>query len=250
MPGTRWLAVPARIGMIAFALSALAWAIVVFPTFWLQAPIIRISGRIVAGEPFKTEALADVMPVVGEAETATLCRPAALRSAAIIRLRLAEQAVAAPEAPQIDQPLDSLHDAIDRSLACAPADPFLWVVLFWLENTRSGFSADHLEFLRQSYRLGPNEGWIALRRNRFALALYSQLPPDLQGTAVDEFVQLLDSGFYDETAATLTGPGWPLRGILLPRLKEVDIRRREVFAKLLRRQDYDVDIPGVARPVR
>jgi hypothetical protein len=237
-----------RAGMIAFGLAAIAWGVAVLPIFWRQAPIERMAGRIVAGEPFKPEVLADAMPVVEEAETAAWCRAAALHAAAIIRLRLAEEAIATAERAAIDERLDRLRDTIGRSLACAPADPFLWLVLFWAENTRNGFRPHNLAYLRLSYLLGPNEGWIALKRSRFALALYDQLPPDLREMAVGEFPRLLAAGFYDETVALLTGPGWPLRDILLPRLKDVDIRRRELFAKLLRGQDYEVDVPGVPRP--
>jgi hypothetical protein len=87
----------------------------------------------------------------------------------------------------------SLHNAIRHSLACSPADSFLWRVLFWVENAMYGFSSDHLE--RMSYSLGPNEGWIALKRNLVAPAVFERLPPDVGEMAIREFASFFGSGF-------------------------------------------------------
>jgi hypothetical protein len=96
-----------------------------------------------------------------------------------------------------------------------------------------------------SYSLGPNEGWIAVRRNRLALALFAVLTPDLQNKAVLEFAHLVDSGFVPEAADILTGPGWPVRERLLSRLAHVDELYREQFAKAVYQLGYDVSVPGV-----
>jgi len=50
--------------------------------------LVAIIGRAYC-EPFKIEALAKMIPTVEAIEQAKYCRPAALRSAAIIRLRMA-----------------------------------------------------------------------------------------------------------------------------------------------------------------
>jgi hypothetical protein len=179
------------------------------------------------------------------AEQAGLCRPQGLHSAAIIRLQLAKNVIAASERDQIDVSLSVLQDSIHRSLGCSPADPFLWSVLFWLENTMNGFSQDHFEFLRLSYQLGPNEGWIAAKRNELALALFGQLPASLREMAINEFVKLLNSGFLTESVAIFTGPAWPIRDVLLPRLASVSDVQREAFARELYRKGYVVNVPGI-----
>jgi hypothetical protein len=99
-----------------------------------------------------------------------------------------------------------------------------------------------------SYRLGPNEGWIGLKRNRIAFSIFERLPLDLREAAVKEFVALLDSGFVRETAAVFLGPAWPVRNTLLPRLMRVMEARRKAFANLLHTEGYDVDVPGIERP--
>jgi hypothetical protein len=144
--------------------------------------------------------------------------------------------------------MSALADSVRGSLSCAPADPFLWFILYWLENARSGFDHKHLEYLRLSYMLGPNEGWIGAKRNRFALAVFEHLPPDLADMAIGEFAHLLESGFHSEVVAIFTGPGWRIRDRLLSGLKNVPKIHREGFAQALYWQGYDVDVPGIRRP--
>ena len=225
----------------------MAWGTQAMAVFSQQVAIERVAAHVINGDPFKSEVLATLMPQVEAAERAERCRPAGIHSAAIIRARIAEQALS-DGGSDIDTSLLALRDSIHRSLACSPADPFLWFVLYWVETNRNGFHADYLSYLRLSYQLGPDESWIALKRNRYALAVFQRLPPDLAQRAITEFAKLLDTGFYEETVAIFTGPGWPERALLLPGLKDVAERHRQAFAKALYKLGYDVDVPGIVRP--
>ena len=89
------------------------------------------------------------------------------------------------------------RNAIRESLSCSPADPFLWLALYWLDGTQHGYRPEDLKYLELSYQLGPNEGWIALRRNSVAFATFQQLPPELAEFAINEFVGLLKARFYE-----------------------------------------------------
>jgi hypothetical protein len=225
--------------------AAIVSGVYMFPVFWNQSPLEYTAMHLIEGVPFATNELIRSMPAVEATEQARLCRPQALHSAAIIRLQLAKDVIAGSERDHIDGSLSALRDSIHHSLGCSPADPFLWSVLFWVENTMNGFSQDHLEFLRLSYQLGPNEGWIAVKRNELALAVFGQLPVDLRQMAINEFANLLESGFLAEPVANFTGPGWPIRDALLLRLKSVSGVRREAFARELYRKGYNVSVPGV-----
>jgi hypothetical protein len=235
----------ARLFVVLSGLVAIAWGASTLPMFWREATLERIAGRIIDRDVFKPGALEPLLPEVAAAEQARTCRPEALRSAAIIRMRMAESAMAAGERQEIDGRLSSLQDTIRRSLACSPADPFLWMVLAWVEGAREGFRLEQLQYLRLSYRLGPNEGWVAARRNRLALATFERLPPDLADAAVNEFAHMVDSWIYGETLAIFTGPGWPIRDRLLASLKDIGERQREAFAKALYAQGYDIKVPGI-----
>jgi hypothetical protein len=237
----------ARIALIALACAAIGWGLSVYPQFWQVASSERVAKRIIAGEPFKDDVLSALLPSIDTIDASTDCSPAAIQAVAVIRLRMVEQAIASANRLVIDDNLSALQGSIGRSLRCAPSDPFLWIVLFWLENTTGGFTPDHFKYLRMSYGLGPNEGWIALRRSRISLSLFEQLPTDLAEATTKEFVRLV-SDFVDDAVEIFVGPGWRLRELLLARMKDAPIAQRQRFAQLLRSKDYDLDVPGVERP--
>jgi hypothetical protein len=97
-----------------------------------------------------------------------------------------------------------------------------------------------------SYRLGPNEGWVALKRNPIAFANFDWLPSDLAEDGISEFVGLVRSQrFFDAAANILVGPAWRVRDQVLPRLAELSERDRKTFAQVLQSRGYDVSIPGI-----
>jgi hypothetical protein len=227
-------------------LLAIGWGALALPIFVRQAPIERIAQRILSDEQFKFDELTARTAELDAIEQTPLCRPDGLRAAAVIRTRIAEAAFGEGKQTAIDGLLSSEVAAIRQSLACAPADPFLWLALFAAENTQRGLRPEHFEYLRLSYRLGPNEAWIAMKRNHLALVLFEQLPPDLAEAAVSEFVRLVKSGLIEQAANILTGPGWRLRGTLLPRLSEVDFPQRRALAKAISARGLDAEVPGIA----
>ena len=238
----------ARIGTFIVGSVAIAWGVLTFPIFEQQSVLELTGMHIIDGEPFNADELNRLLPILTATEEDTKSCPVnVLHFAAIIRLRLVEVDIAAAARDRIDDSLQTLRHSIYRSLGCSPADPFLWTVLFWLENTMNGYSPEHLSYLSLSYKLGPNEGWIALTRNRLALSIFDQLPANLREMAIGEFSHLLESGFYAETANLFTGPGWPIRNMLLARLNGVSEVSRQRFARTLYDEGYDIDVPGVGR---
>jgi hypothetical protein len=231
---------------IAIGLAAIAWGIATYQTFWRELAIGPTAAAIVNRAGFKAGALTPLIPAVERIEQASYCHPRALQDAAIIRLRLAEDAIDTAERDALDGRLGTLDRDIRHSLACAPTDAFLWMVLAWLDGVREGFRNEQFTYLRLSYRLGPNEGWIAARRNRFALATFTRLPTDLADAAVHEFARMVDSWVYWDAIAIFTGPGWPIREQLLASLKEVGQRQREAFYTQLYTEGYKIAVPGVA----
>src|ERR1019366_8525833 len=140
----------------------------------------------------------------------------------------------------------SLGNVIRSSLSCVPADPFLWLALYSVEVTENGFKPDYLKYLRMSYRLGPHEGWIVLKRNPLAFTVFQQLPPDLGENAINEFVaMLLDSHFSDQAAEILIGPAWQEREQILSNLTRIGDVDRKRFADVLQRRGYDLNVPGI-----
>src|SRR5262249_16281273 len=94
----------------------------------------------------------------------------------------------------------------------------LWLVLFWHASAQNGFKPESIAYLRLSYRLGPNDGGGIWRRSHIAFAVFEQLPPDLAEQVTNEFVTLVERGFYGEALKILTDPAWRLRDVIAPRL--------------------------------
>jgi hypothetical protein len=241
--------IAARMLVCIYGAFAVSWAVFVFPFFSQLSTIERIEKHVIAGDAFKSDVLISLKPTLALFGHSKLGRPFALRGTAVIDLRLLEQAFVDGDQANIDYLMRSASQAVRKSLANSPADPFLWLVLFWLENSQSGFSSGHLQYLEMSYKLGPNEGWLAVKRNRFALAIFPSLQPDLAEYAIGEFARLVGSSFFDEAANILAGPGWLIRERLLPRLDAIGELNRQVFGKIVYRLGRDVSIPGVERPV-
>jgi len=235
----------ARVFTVGLGAGGIAWGAFDLPYFTYQAPLNEVARQIIAATPFRTDALADLVPVADAAEQDWLCRPSAVRAAAILKLRMFEQTYAGDDVALIDPRAKAVDEAIRDSLSCAPADAFLWQVMFTVQSTRNGFRPEYLEYARMSYRLGPNEGWIALRRCPALLAVFERLPPDLAGDVVDEFARIVENALYPEAVRILTGPGWRVRDRLLQRLERVALPHRERLARLLDEADVDVVVPGV-----
>jgi hypothetical protein len=233
-------------GIVAiFSGVAILWGFIVGPTFWRDASIERVADRIIAGDLFKPEILAKQIGVIDRIVNSNFSQPRAIRASVIIELRMIETSNPA-KAPDNER-LNSLQTIIRRSLSCAPADSFLWLVLYQLESITSGSKSEYLGFLRMSYQLGPNEGWIGLKRNPITFALPDPIPADLLEDATKEFVGLVEMGSYQEAADIIGGPANRFKQQLLRRLSTVDEDRRRSFATILYPKLDDVVVPGIER---
>ncbi len=226
-----------RVLVIAIGLVGIVWGISEFSMFRRETTISNIAKRVIAGEPFKPEILLNQASLPEQVEKPATCRPLTLRSAAVVRLRIAEISDNPSLAPALVR-TNSAVDAIRNSLSCSPADPFLWLVLFALEPSAQ------LSYLSASYRLGPNEGWIALKRNPVAFAEFDELPEDLRGTVVQEFLSILEMDLYEEAMKIFVGPAWDKRELILSRMDRISLRHRQNLAVRLDAGGYDVIIPG------
>jgi hypothetical protein len=234
-----------RIALILVGSAALAWAAMVAPVVWQQSRLDQMADRLMRGMAFNPERLRALVPDADAVEQRASPTPKGLRSAAMVRLALVEQDFGSGDRENMDADLAALDAAVTRALSQSPADAFLWLAAFWGKSLNGAPDDANLALLRMSYETGPREGWIAIRRNRIALALYPRLTPDIKGNVVQEFAALVSSGLYDDAASILVGPGWPLHERLLERLTSVDYSDRQRFAALLAREGYEVPVPGI-----
>lgn len=235
-----------RFALIATALGTSSWSIAYFIAGDQSARLNDIANRIMAGDSYRENVLTSLEPILEIANKRPLCSAYESRAVAIIRLRQYDEATSAADLGLIDQRLNSLREATDRALSCVPTDGFLWFIKYWTALKRGGSAADHFQELRMSYALSPFEGWVALRRSPYVLAIYETLPADLKERARQEFVAIVSSSFVGEAARILEGPGWFARGELLPALSEVRLDVRLQLDRRLRKDGFSVEVPGVA----
>ncbi|SHJ85609.1 hypothetical protein SAMN05444159_1698 [Bradyrhizobium lablabi] len=223
-----------RVLISAFAVCAIGWAISVLPFFFSEMAIARTADRVMLGDAFPLSTL-DAVLQDGGGDAPKRLRSATLAKVAIIQLRIAELTVSKMGAARAGRALTVAKQSILDALKESPSESFLWLSLVWLDTNQS----NQLRYLRQSYKYGPNEGWIAVRRIWFALKMFDQLPADLADCATAEFVDLIRSHQYSDAAEIIAGPGWPIRELLLKKTKDVDDVDRNVFAKFLREKGLD-----------
>jgi hypothetical protein len=247
MPSGRAILVgfAARAVFALAALVGLAWGLGTFATTRPISQLDRAGARILAGESFNAQQMDAFGLLADQALAQPVCRATAMQSAAIVRLRLVELAIESSDRTQYAKRFGALEQGVRYALECAPTASFLWFLLYWVEITRNGFDAKYIRLLEASYDLGPREGWIATRRNRIALAIVDQLPPELANKVFREFAGLVSSGLVEEAAANLAGPGWAYRDTLVAQLTEGRISHRRRLYNLLRRRGIDLVIPGV-----
>lgn len=237
-----------RWGTLVAAGIALVWSVYCLPIFLNQSPIETVAKHVIAHEVFRGDTLKSFEADSGKKLSGKWQRPSASAAQATIDVRLLEQSIRTGDTKKVDANFQRTDDTIRMSLADSPANGFLWAVLFWVENNRNGFRQSNLRYLERSYQTGPNEGWFASTRNRFALAIYPSLTPELANDAMTEFSHLVASGFFNETIKLAGSVRPALAAKLLQSLKDIDPDRREAFAKAAYRQGYNWDVPGVNKP--
>ena len=227
-----------------FGCVGIWWGVAVLPVFWHQNSAERVAQRVIAGDSFKPEVLSEQTAALARSEKVDFCRPAALQSAAIIQLRIAERA-SGGSLKNTGQ-LNLLDSAVRRSLSCAPADSFLWLILFATQNAKEGYKPENLKFLRMSYALGPNEGWIIERRTPFVIGGLELLPADMAAKATDEFIRLLNEGrFYRRAVDIFCKTTAPRRDAILPKTATLSLALRKSFARSIYDCGLDLQVPGV-----
>ena len=234
-----------------FGICAVAWAIDVILVYRADAPFAGTAELVLSGDKFSEGQLGAMRRQV-DAASAKPLQPSALTSAAIIRLLLLENALSPGNRQPSASDLADLLTVVRAALAQSPTSSFMWLTDLWLKRLSGEFVDSDWNLLRMSYWSGPNEAWIAVRRNRLALGIFQSLPRDLAEQTLSEFAGLVRSGLYVDASNILAGPGWAIHDQLLSRLVQVDEANRRRFARALASKDLDgVTVPGLDdRPSR
>jgi hypothetical protein len=204
-----------------------------------------VAARILMIEPYRLDVMKSVLAFNEVVVPEGLCRPSNARAAAIVQIKVFETVFEEGGGEEIDTEQQKLADRLNQAFACAPADPYLMLAQFWLRNVTSGLDSTSLALLNLSYRFGPNEGWVAFRRNRFAVILAPNVPPELAQKIVSEFGRLVSSQFFVEAVEIYRVADAETRKRLLVQVAGLDESSRRSFHSYLRNADLD---PPELRP--
>ncbi|WFU39458.1 hypothetical protein QA640_34630 [Bradyrhizobium sp. CB82] len=234
-----------RAPMLLLGVVSVLWSLDALPSFWRVMPARELSRQILLDDRFKPGVLSKVLVRI-EQQSAPILLPSELaRAEALVRLRVAEEATERASSEEADREVALAVEKVRSSLSLNPTDSFLWLMLYSVETTRNGFDLNSISYLEQSYALAPREAWIALRRNKLALAIFPKLSEVMQVKAVSEFAGMVDGDFIEDAAMNLTTVGWLRRDRLLASLERVDIIQRKSLAKRLVGDGLKVRVPGV-----
>jgi hypothetical protein len=234
-----------------FGICAVAWAIDVILVYRADAPFADTAQLVLSGDKFNAGQLGAMKRQL-DAASAKPLQASALTGAAIIRLLLLEATLSPGNRQPSASDLADLGTVVRAALIQSPTSSFMWLTDLWLKRLSGEFVDSDWNLLRMSYWSGPNEAWIAVRRNPLALGVFQSLPSDLAEQALSEFVGLVRSGLYADASNILAGPGWAIHDQLLSRLGQVDEANRRGFARALASKGLDgVTVPGLEdRPSR
>ncbi|MBR1329076.1 hypothetical protein [Bradyrhizobium ottawaense] len=231
----------ARTLQLAFGLICVLWSSVALQSFWAIAPAREMTARIVANERFKRSVLVSARVELEAWQSLSVHNASLERAKALMGLSSFE----IDSTPEAEHEFDASRAGVRAALRLNPMDSYLWLRLYSSAMLHSGVGNVNIRLLRQSYQTGPLESWIALGRNRMALAAFPMLDDEMQDNVLSEFAHLVDSGFIDAAAASVTGAGWAYRGSLMDRLRRVDLIEREALARRLARDGIPITVPEI-----
>lgn len=234
-----------RAGLALLGFVAVTWSWTTLPSFHAVAPALEMATSSLTNNAYRPGARDGMLRHIEATSGQWPRQPTLARAEAIIRLRGAEEAMVRSVSEDAGLKTIAAGEKVRSSLALNPADGFLWLMLYTLENALYGFDNGHLVYLEQSYVTAPLEGWIAPKRNQLAMAVLGMSSDAMQKRAITEFAALVDSNFLEEVTNILTGIGRIYRERLLASLEQVDIISREGLARKLARDGVKVDVPGV-----
>lgn len=202
----------------------------------LQTNHLRVvSDKVLAGEAFTDDFVSQVATATRQFGHDFRCGQASSEELATLTV-FAAGAASTQAPPAGGVTLADARRYLRSAIQCSPSKPFLWFLLFWVESRTDLQSA--MAFLDMSYRLGPNEGWLAPARTKAAMPVLEQAPPRIRDAVLSEYRRLVAEDFEtslglfmmaDQAARTqmsqaLSTVPAPIRAEFTRRLDAVDIK--------------------------
>ncbi|WP_342359358.1 hypothetical protein [Terrarubrum flagellatum] len=232
-----------RLSFFLLSSAAAAWAVEVGPASVAGWRVALVGKRIGNGATFDASALAPLLDLKGVNILQSPCTGDVQQGALFIAARLAELALNVGEFAELDGRLEKVETLARETLVCSPHNSFAWFALYWSQGRRVGFTRRTLDYLDMSYRMGPREGWISVRRNPQAMLVYRQLSPELKARLVEEWRLLLEARLFQPAALALAQIPEGDRQTLFDQRARLDSNLWALFSDFLDLQGIDILLP-------
>jgi hypothetical protein len=163
------------------------------------------------------------------------CDSHAQHALMLMEIPLADAALRSGAVQEFDQRTGATEARARQSLACAPRDSFMWLLLFGMETEHGILNEHSFDLLAMSYDTAPNEAWIALRRIVVALPVIRNAPEPIQQKVLDEFQKLVVTGFLEMPARSYLNAPPLTRSLLQSRIDQLDQRSQRNFLEAVQK---------------
>jgi hypothetical protein len=189
-------------------------------------------GHLLRFETFSHTA-SKVMLEGASAQDLSPCDNHSQRALMLIEIPLADAALRSGAVQEFDQRIHSLESRAKQTLACAPRDSFVWLMLFGMQTAHGILDEHAFDLLAMSYETAPNEAWIAIRRIVVAIPVLRVAPEPVQQKVLSEFETLIRRGFIGATARAYSDASDATRQLLQTRVDQLDPRSQRHFSEAL-----------------
>jgi hypothetical protein len=224
-----------RLTFLGLAIAGMAFSLIDYPRA-LQRQASRSTYRqLMAGETLPLEFLRR-RTAAPETAGASACDNHALLALALAEARLAESTLASGE---FNAHLTRAGARAEAQILCTPHDGFAWFIAFWHKVLQGELVDGAWRYLDQSYRLAPNEAWVALIRLPLAASLWEIMSEERRRFVLNDFELLARGGHIQQCARLYAISQPPLRESFATRLATLDEYKKRSFNYFLR--PYPVD---------
>jgi hypothetical protein len=228
-----------RVASCGIAVLGLLISFLVLADYGEQVTLRSLATSALRGESISEEVGAILDPAFEHAEC---------DSSAVDRATLALYLAASGEGQVRSERITRSREAVQTALTCAPHHAILWYGLFWLDWNEANLGEDRanraISFLKRSYDLGANEGWIGLWRAEDAVRVFDQLDTVTQTKVQREFQSLARTS-PAVAARVAVGAESANRPLVLQWISELRPAERDQLARHLDAIGSEIDLPGV-----
>jgi hypothetical protein len=163
----------------------------------------------------------------------TACDLHGQRALLLLEMPLAETALRTGAAGDFDRHIKLIESRARETLACAPRDSLVWLILFAVEVLHGRLGPQTFDLLTMSYSTSPNEAWVSLRRIIGAIPVALSAPEPVRERILADFSSLIRNGYLDIPATVYLRSSTPVRTLLQAEIEKLPSYNRKKFMDAL-----------------